>query len=193
MVYRWVLATVLVLILGVGVLVILSRGKVGCGAFYDVLTKQQAGCGVVIQERKLMEGTLVHYYAANGVATGITYDGKNVFLAIKMPLGNGFFYKIRFRMMPKNDGTYEIDENKLKRLGYFDNAERFIFRGNETATMKDKIIGKEMMFVLNKEQNPGGQAAWDAVIKSTSLPQKAWLAIKGLLNLNVLNADQAGY
>ncbi|HAI22428.1 TPA: hypothetical protein DCP77_01235 [Candidatus Collierbacteria bacterium] len=189
----WGTFFVVLFLLVVGGVLILNLGWIKCSSFIMKDTGEKASCGVWRFDATGLDSNNGEKYVGYGRVVGIQSVGQNVILRARIGLGGRFFYIQNFRLSPRDDGKFEISEERRKWIGYFDNSRMIRFGMEEVPTMQKELRGKEVMLTYVSSGDDKGIAWKRAVEMGSNVWEKIILMFKGLLNINTLDATQAGY
>lgn len=183
------------LILFVGMIaLVFSLGYVKCGNFVDKDTMEVAGCGVHKMKDISIGEVTNQKYVASGVVEKVTTNTKDVFVTLKVPVGENMFYRMSVRMVPTQDGSYTVSEERRKWLGYYDNDLVTTYSRNETNKLNSGLKGKEVMVMAVLPIEDSQVKKWQSLTnQKADILNKLVLIVKGLLNMNAVDAYQVGY
>ena len=189
----WETFFIALVLLVVGGGLILNIGWTKCNSFIIKDSGEKASCGLWRFDATGLDSNNEEKYVGYGRVVGIQSVGQNVILRTRIGLGGRFFYIQNFRLSPRGDGKFEISEERRKWIGYFDNSRMIRFGMEEVPAMRKELGGKEIMLVYFSQGDDKGRAWKRAVEMGNSAWGKIILMFKGLLNINTLDATQAGY
>ena len=189
----WGTFFLVLILLVVGGGLILNIGWTKCNSFILKDTGEKASCGLWRFDATGLDSNNEEKYVGYGRVVGIQSAGQNVILRTRIGLGGRFFYIQNFRLSPRGDGKFEISEERRKWMGYFDNSRMIRFGMEEVPIIRKELEGKEIMLVYISSGDDKGSAWKRTVEMGSNVLGKIILMFKGLLNINTLDATQAGY
>lgn len=189
----WGIIFIVIVLLFVGGALILNSKWTNCSGFVIRDTGEKASCGVWKFGVFGSDSSVQEKYVGYGRVIGMQFTGQTIILKTRVGLGEGFSYVQNFRLSPRKNGKFEISEERRKWIGYFDNSRMIRFGMEEVPRIKEELKGKEIMLVYSFQGDDRGNAWKQTAKMQNSLTGKIILMFKGLLNLNTLDATQAGY
>lgn len=188
----WIFFVVLVfLIIGGGLL--LNSEWTNCGSFVIRDTGEKASCGLSKFGVAESDSNIEEKYVGYGRVVGVQSVGQTIILRTRIGLGGRFSYVQNFRLSPRDNGKFEVSEERRKWIGYFDNNRVIRFGMEEVPAIRKELMGKEMMLVYASQSDDKSNAWKQTVEMGNNVWGKIILMFKGLLNINTLDATQAGY
>lgn len=181
----------ILLVIGGGL--ILNSEWTNCGSFVIRDTGERARCGLWKFGAVESDSNIGEKYVGYGRVVGIQPVGQTIILRTRIGLGGRFSYVQSFRLSPRENGKFEVSEERRKWIGYFDNNRVIRFGMEEVAAIQKELMGKEIMLVYISQGGDKSNAWKQTVEMGNNVLGKIILMFKGLLNINTLDATQAGY
>lgn len=186
---------VLFLLVCLAVVLGLSYKKVECVGFKERDSQVDSACGLWRRTQKMANGDEYLKYVALGKVMGVERRGKDLLVKTRISLGSGFSFAQKFRLVPRQDGRFEISEERRKWLGYFDNGRVTRWSPDRSEDLEKELKGKTVMITfMDKATNESVFRAWFGKVEKWQTNfGRIMLMIEGLLGAGTLDALQTGY